>query len=72
MEEEINISVEIYPKEKVVYIAEECSSGAKYKFKNVKDLAEKIHFYLDSYYKKEIEGTKESENEIESLEDYTN
>ena len=63
MEEEINISVEIYPKEKVVY---------KYKFKNVKELAEKIHFYLDNYYKKEIEGTKESENEIESLEDYTN
>lgn len=64
MEEEINITVQIYPKEKVVYISEESSSGAKYEFQNIKDLAENIQFYLENYYEEQIEGAKEKDNEI--------
>lgn len=59
MEDELNITVQIFPKEKVIYIAEESSSGASYEFSDIKELAEKIHFYLDNYYKEEIEGSKE-------------
>ncbi len=59
MEDELNITVQIFPKEKVIYIAEESSSGASYEFNDIKELAEKIHFYLDNYYKEEIEGSKE-------------
>ena len=62
MEDEIRISVEIFPKEKVVYLAEESSSGAEYKFNDINELVEKIHFYLDNYYKDQIEGTKEEIN----------
>lgn len=59
MEDEIKIIIGIYPKEKMVYIAEESSSGASYNFTNIKDLANKIQFYLDNYYKEAIEETKE-------------
>lgn len=59
MEDELKISVEIFPKEKEVYIATESSSGASYEFNNIQELAEKIHFYLENYYKEAIEGTKE-------------
>lgn len=59
MEDEINITVQIFPKEKEIYIAEESSSGASYNFNNIQKLAEKIHFYLENYYKEAIEGTKE-------------
>lgn len=59
MEDELNITVQIFPKEKVIYIAEESSSGASYEFNDIKELTEKIHFYLDNYYKEEIEGAKE-------------
>ena len=59
MEDEIKISLEIFPKEKEVYIATESSSGASYNFDNIQELAEKIHFYLENYYKEVIEGTKE-------------
>lgn len=74
MENELKITIEILPKENEVYIAEESSSGASYKFDNVKELAEKIYFYLDNYYKEEIEGAKE-EIELDKiplklLEDY--
>ena len=58
MEDEINITVQIFPKEKEIYIAEESSSGASYNFNNIQELAEKIHFYLENYYKEAIEGTK--------------
>ena len=51
MKKEINIVVQIYPKEKVVYMAEESSSGASYKFDNINDLTESISFYLNNYYK---------------------
>lgn len=59
MEDEINITVQIFPKEKEIYIAEESSSGASYNFNNIQELAKKIHFYLENYYKEAIEGTKE-------------
>lgn len=59
MEDELKISLEIYPKEKEVYIAEESSSGASYEFSNIKELSEKIQFYLENYYREAIEGTKE-------------
>ena len=55
MEDEINITVQIFPKEKEIYIAEESSSGASYNFNNIQEL----HFYLENYYKEAIEGTKE-------------
>lgn len=35
MEDEINITVQIFPKEKEIYIAEESSSGASYNFNNI-------------------------------------
>ena len=59
MEDEINITVQIFPKEKEIYIAEESASGASYDFNNIKDLAEKVQFYLENYYREAIEGTKE-------------
>lgn len=59
MQDKLRISIEIFPKEKEVYIAEESSSGASYEFNNIQELAEKIHFYLHNYYKEAIEGTKE-------------
>lgn len=62
MEDELRISIEIFPKEKEVYIAEESSSGASYEFNNIQELAEKIHFYLDNYYKEAIEGVKEEKD----------
>ena len=52
---ELNISRQIDLKEKIVYIAEECSSGAKYEYKNVDDLAKNIKFYLKEYYGKIID-----------------
>ena len=61
MEDEIKISVEIFPKEKEVYIATESSSGASYDFNNIQELAEKLQFYLENYYKEAIEGTKEEQ-----------
>ncbi len=48
--EELNINIQIDIKEKKLYIAEEESSGAKYDYRNINDLADKIKFYLKSYY----------------------
>ncbi len=72
MENELKITIEIFPKENKIYIAEESSSGAGYRFNNVKELAEKIYFYLDNYYKEEIEGSKEEYHIIneENIVDY--
>lgn len=64
MEEELNISIQILPKEKEIFIAEECSSGASYKFNSINEIAEKVRFYLENYYKREIEGTEEKEIEL--------
>lgn len=62
-EEELIITLEIFPKEKELYIAEESSSGASYGFNNIKELADKIQFYLENYCKEKIEGKKEEINE---------
>lgn len=59
MEDMLNINITIYPKEKIFFIAEECSSGASYEFNNTNELAENIQLYLENYYKEAIEGTKE-------------
>lgn len=59
MEDGLNITIQIFPKEKEIYIAKESSSGASYEFNNIKDLAEKVQFYLENYYREAIEGTKE-------------
>lgn len=56
MEEYLRISVEIFPKERIVYIAEESASGGEYKFSNIKELAKQVQFYLENYYKSQIEG----------------
>lgn len=61
MEDELNITIQIFPKEKEIYIAEESSSGASYSFNNIQELAEKIGFYLENYYKEAIEGSKEEQ-----------
>ena len=59
MEDELNITIQIFPKGKEIYIAEESSSGANYDFNNIKELAEKVQFYLENYYREAIEGTTE-------------
>lgn len=61
MEDELRISLEIFPKEKEVYIATESSSGASYEFSDIKELSEKVHFYLENYYREAIEGIKEEQ-----------
>ena len=63
MEDELNITIQIFPKEKEIYIAEESSSGANYDFNNIKELAEKVQFYLENYCEEKIEGKKEEINE---------
>lgn len=52
---ELNISMNIDLENKSLYIAEESSSGAEYKYKDIKDLSKKIEFYLENYYSKEID-----------------
>lgn len=50
MEENLIITLDIDLKDKNVFIAEENSSGAKYDYTNIDDLADKIKFYLKNYY----------------------
>lgn len=52
---ELNIEMNIDLKSKKLYIGEENSSGAVYEYKDIKDLASKIKFYLENYYTKEVE-----------------
>lgn len=59
---ELNISMSIDLENKSLYISEESSSGAEYGYKDVKDLSQKIEFYLENYYGKEID--KEIDYEI--------
>ena len=56
MLEELNISMSIDVVKKILYIGEESSSGAEYKYKDIKDLKDKIGFYLENYYLEEIES----------------
>ena len=76
MLEELNISMTIDVKNKMLYIGEENSSGAEYKYNNVKDLEDRIEFYLEHYYLKEIEYENNKEkinntlnNELEDEEE---
>lgn len=76
MLEELNISMTIDVKNKMLYIEEENSSGAEYKYNNVKDLEDRIEFYLEHYYLKEIEYENNKEkinntlnNELEDEEE---
>lgn len=41
--------VEIIPKEKMVYIAEENSSGVKYSYTNAEDIGNIIKNYIEMY-----------------------
>lgn len=67
MLEELNISMNINIREKTLYIGEESSSGAVYEYKDVKDLAKKIEFYLGNYYGKEIEKYEDLFNTKEEV-----
>lgn len=55
MLKELNISISIDVKNKTLYIGEENSSGAIYKYDNIENLSEKIKIYLENYYTKDIE-----------------
>lgn len=48
---ELNITIQINPDKKKLFIAEESSSGATYSFNNMNGLVSKIQFYLGNYYK---------------------
>ena len=56
MLEELNISITIDTKNKILYIAEENSSGAEYEYNNIQYLTNKVKFYLENYYSKEFEN----------------
>lgn len=56
--EKLFITIDIDLIKKNVYIAETDSSGAKYDYKNVLDLVDKIKFYLTNYYCDEINKTR--------------
>lgn len=45
---EININIDI--KSKKIYIDEENTSGCEYEYKNIKDLGQKISYYLKTYH----------------------
>lgn len=51
MEEEIEYNIVIAPKEKIIYISGENSSGGKYPYKNLDDLIQNIKNYLKTYYR---------------------
>lgn len=67
--EELNIAMTIDVKNKILYIGEENSSGVKYKYNNVKDLEDKIKFYLEYYYLQEIEYGNDKKGINNELED---
>lgn len=72
MLEELNISMSIDVVKKILYIEEESSSGAEYKYKDIKDLKDKIGFYLENYYLEEIESENNKiiqDNNLEELDD---
>ena len=72
MLEELNISMSIDVVKKILYIWEESSSGAEYKYKDIKDLEDKIGFYLENYCLAEIESANNQitqDNNLEELDD---
>lgn len=54
---ELNITIQINSDKKELFIAEESSSGATYGFNNMNELVGKIQFYLENYYKENIENS---------------
>lgn len=63
MLKELNIAMTIDIENKTLYIGEETSSGAKYKYNNIKDLAEQIKFYLENYYSNELKYENDNQKE---------
>lgn len=63
MLKELNIAMTIDIENKTLYIGEETSSGAKYKYNNIKDLANQIEFYLENYYSNELKYENENQKE---------
>lgn len=54
---ELNITIQINSDKKELFIAEESSSGATYSFNDMNELVDKIQFYLENYYKENIENS---------------
>lgn len=70
MYNEINLQLDILPNERKIYLGNEDGSGATYDYKDIKDLANKIEFYLENYYKNFFEEVNQNEflsKEIELL-----
>ena len=42
----ITITIDIYKDDKVIYIAEECSSGSNYNYETIDDITEAITDYV--------------------------
>ena len=57
-EERIECSLTIYPKEKIIYLGEPCSSGCKYSYKNFNDLIRKVKFYFELYHKDKLKNMR--------------
>ena len=53
--EELKLNMEIDLINKKLYIGEETGAGAKYKYTNINDLADKIKFYFNNYYFNKID-----------------
>ena len=57
-EEIIECFLTIYPKEKIIYLGEPCSSGCKYSYKNFNDLIRKIKFYFGFYHEDKLKNMR--------------
>ena len=57
-DEIIECSVSIYPKEKIIYLGEPCSSGCEYSYKNFNDLIRKIKFYFGFYHEDKLKNMR--------------
>lgn len=60
-EEEIEINISIVPKEKNIYISEPKSSGCKYEFKGIDDIANALKTYLENYVEERINENEDDE-----------
>lgn len=57
-DEIIECSLTIYPKEKIIYLGETCSSGCEYSYKNFNDLIRKIKFYFGFYHEDKLKNMR--------------
>ena len=57
-EEIIECFLTIYPKEKIIYLGEPCSSGCKYSYKNYKDQYRKVKQYYGLYDKDKLKNMR--------------